>query len=163
MNDVVYILDNVSAEDLKRSLSSVKENLPHRKIWFYGFRPNDAENYVEFEPKGVMPWEKEISTIYEVCRNDEITDDFWLFNGTFEFTEPAYDKTMWRKIQQLKKSGKNAYQLKRTRESLQAEGYTVYNFETQAPMLINRKKARKLIETYPKMTVFRSTYGNMHP
>ena len=30
------------------------------------------------------------------------------------------------------------------------------------PMLINRRKALKLIQDYPKMVMFRSTYGNVY-
>lgn len=132
MFDIVYINTEPKTVDI-----------PHRKEWVYK------------SDKGVMPWEKEISAIYEACKNNEITDDFWLFaDGT-----PC--KTLWRKIQQMEKDGKDTFQLRRTRESLKNSGFKTVSYE-DAPMLINKQKAKELIERFPKMTVFRSTYGNVY-
>lgn len=174
--DIVYILKNdVGAEELRYSLRSVCENFPHRKVWIYGGKPEGIEpdEYVYFNQRGVMPWEKVISTIKEISRNKAITEDFYLFNDDFYIMKPMeeipvyYDRTLFRRIQQVEKSRGGArslysQQLRRTRDALQSEGYKTFNYEVHMPMLINRKKADRLIERYPKMSMFRSTYGNIY-
>lgn len=174
MNDVVYILkEDVTAEELKYSLRSLV-NFPHDKVWIYGGCPDGIKPdvYVPFTQKGMMPWEKVISTIQAVSRNKEITEDFWLFNDDFYVMKPVepvtyYDRTLFRRIQQVEKSrggGRSLYSqmLRRTREALQSEGYKTFNYEVHLPMLINRKKADALIQKYPKMVMFRSMYGNVY-
>ena len=174
--DIVYILKNdVTAEELRYSLRSVCENFPHRKVWIYGGKPEGIEpdEYVYFNQRGVMPWEKVISTIKEISRNKAITEVFYLFNDDFYIMKPMeeipvyYDRTLFRRIQQVEKSRGGArslysQQLRRTRDALQSEGYKTFNYEVHMPMLINRKKADRLIERYPKMSMFRSTYGNIY-
>lgn len=176
MNDIVYILkEDVEANELRYSLRSVSKNFPYRKIWFYGGKPEGLEpdEYVEYRQRGIMPWEKVIDTIYQVSKNNKITEDLWLFNDDFYIMQPVedmpnyYDKTLFRRIQQIEKTRKGnrslySQQLRRTRDSLQGEGYRTTNYEVHLPMLINRKKAKALIEKYPKMVMFRSTYGNVY-
>jgi len=176
MNDIVYILkEDVTAEELKYSIRSVCKNFKFRKLWIYGGKPEGIEpdEYVKFRQKGNMPWEKVISTIYEVSKNKDITEDFWLFNDDFYIMQPVedmpnfYDRTLHRRIQAIEKNrmgSRSLYtlQLRRTREALQSEGYKTFNYEVHMPMLINRRKAKALIEKYPKMTMFRSTYGNVY-
>ena len=172
--DIVYILkEDVTAEELKYSLRSLV-NFPHDKVWIYGGCPDGIKPdvYVPFTQKGMMPWEKVISTIQAVARNKEITEDFWLFNDDFYVMKPVepvtyYDRTLFRRIQQVEKSrggGRSLYSqmLRRTREALQSEGYKTFNYEVHLPMLINRKKADALIQKYPKMVMFRSMYGNVY-
>ena len=172
--DIVYILkEDVTAQELKYSLRSLV-NFPHDKVWIYGGCPSTIKPdcYVPFQQKGNMPWEKVISTLQAVSRNKEISEDFWLFNDDFYVMKPVepvnyYDKTLYRRIQQVEKSRGGArslysQMLRRTREALQSEGYKTFNYEVHMPMLINRKKADLLIQKYPKMVMFRSTYGNVY-
>ena len=175
MFDIVYILKNdVEPNELRYSLRSLS-NFPHGKVWFYGGKPNGItpDRHVPYQQKGIMPWEKVINTIYEVSKNNEITEDFYLFNDDFYIMKPVgempvyYDRTLFRRIQAIEKTRGGArslytQQLRRTRDALQSEGYKTFNYEVHMPMLINRKKAKRLIEDYPKMCMFRSTYGNVY-
>ena len=175
MNDIVYILKkDVKPDELRYSLRSVCENFPHRKIWFYcgcpeGIKPDE---YVPFEQKGVMTWEKTTSTVEAICKNKDITEDFWLFNDDFYVMKPVedmpiyYDKTLFRRIQQIEKkrggaSSLYSTQLKLTRDALQDYGYKTFNYAVHMPMLINRKKALEVIREYPQLRMFRSVYGNI--
>lgn len=147
MYDIVYILNNVNSDELRKSLESI-EKFPHGNIWFY------------HKKKGVLPWEQFISAVAEACKNKAITQDFWLFDDAYimESEVPAYyDRTLYRKIQQG-----GGYQLRRTRQSLQSDGYKTKYYETPKPMLINIKKAEELIAKYPKMSMFKTTYGNVY-
>lgn len=175
MNDIVYILkEDVTADELRYSLRSVCKNFPYRKIWFYCGKPDGItpDEYVPFTQKGVMPWAKVTSTIAEACRNDQITEDFWLFNDDFFIMKPVenmpayYDRTLYRRIQQIEKkrkgtSGLYTMQLRLTRDLLQEGGYKTFNYAVHMPMLINRKKALQVIKEFPKPHMFRSVYGNV--
>ena len=88
-----------------------------------------------------MPWAKVTSTIAEACRNDQITEDFWLFNDDFFIMKPVenmpayYDRTLYRRIQQIEKkrkgtSGLYTMQLRLTRDLLQEGGYKIKVFNT---------------------------------
>ena len=175
MNDIVYILKkDVKPEELRYSLRSVCENFPYRKIWFYcgcpeGIKPDE---YVPFEQKGVMTWEKTTSTVEQICKNKNITEDFWLFNDDFyvmkpvEDIPPYYDRTLYKRIKQIEKRRGGApslysMQLSLTRDALQNEGYKTFNYAVHMPMLINRKKALEVIRKYPNLRMFRSVYGNV--
>ena len=176
MNDIVYILkEGVEPDEIRYSLRSVCKNFPYKEVWFYGGKPEGItpDHYVEFRQKGMMPWEKVVSTIIEICRNKEISDDFWLFNDDFfimkkvEDMPPYYDKTLLRRIQQIegRRGGAPSLystQLRRTREALVNEGYRTLNYAVHMPMLINKKKALKVIMKYPKVSMFRSLYGNVY-
>ena len=175
MNDIVYILKaDVKPDELRYSLRSVCENFPYRKIWFYCGKPDGItpDEYVPFKQKGVMTWERTTSTVEAICRNNKITEDFWLFNDDFFIMKPVedmptyYDRTLYRRIQQIEKRRSGAsslysMQLRLTREALQDYGYKTFNYAVHMPMLINRKKGLKTIQTFPKLHMFRSVYGNV--
>lgn len=175
MNDIVYILkEDVEPEELRYSLRSVCKNFPYRKIWFYCGKPEGItpDEYVPYHQKGVMTWEKVTNTIREICRNKQITEDFWLFNDDFFIMKPVedmptyYDRTLFRRIQQIEKRRKGApslysRQLRITREVLQDNGYKTFNYAVHMPMLINKKKALKVIGMFPNLYMFRSVYGNV--
>ena len=175
MNDIVYILkEDVKAEELRYSLRSVCKNFPYRKIWFYTGKPEGItpDEYVPFAQKGVMVWEKTTSTVAEICKNKNITEDFWLFNDDFFIMKPVedmptyYDRTLFRRIQQIEKRRGGvpslySNQLRMTRDMLQDEGYKTFNYAVHMPMLINRKKALYVLNKYPNLRMFRSVYGNV--
>lgn len=175
MYDIVYILKkDVKPEELRYSLRSVCANFPYRKIWFYCGKPDGItpDEYVPFEQKGVMTWEKTTSTVEAICKNNNITENFWLFNDDFYIMQPVedmptyYDRTLFRRIQQIEKRRKGAsslysMQLRATRDALQDMGYKTFNYAVHMPMLINRKKGLAVIEKHPKLHMFRSVYGNV--
>lgn len=173
MHDIVYILKkDVEAEELRYSLRSLK-NFPHGKVWFYGGKPDGItpDRWVRVFQKGVSNWGKVIYTIEQACRNDEITEDFWLFNDDFfvmkpvKSMKPIYDKTLQRRIEGSEKRthGKNLYsrELAKLNEFLIDEGFHTFNYAVHMPMLINRKKALEVMRKYPVSPMFRSLYGNV--
>lgn len=175
MYDIVYILkSDVKPDELRYSLRSVCKNFPYRKIWFYCGKPDGItpDEYVPFNQRGVMVWEKTTSTVEAICKNKDITEDFWLFNDDFFIMKPVtdmptyYDKTLYRRIQQIEKKRGGApslysYQLRLTRDTLMDNGYRTYNYAVHMPMLINRTKGLKTIRAFPKLHMFRSVYGNL--
>lgn len=172
--DVVYVLkDNPPTESLRYSLRSL-QNFPHNKVWFVCGVPDGLvpDHQIRHEQKGASNWQKSTSSIYQVCHEKELTDYFWLFNDDFfvmkpvENMKPIYNGTLYRRIKELeeKNLGKTLYsrELEKAYHLLTEKGYKTYNYAVHMPMLINKKKALKLINEYPSMASFRSIYGNIY-
>ena len=176
MYDIVYILkEDVKPDELRYSLRSVCENFPYNKVWFYCGKPEGItpDEYVPYVQKGVMVWDKTTNTVEAICKNNKITEDFWLFNDDFYIMQPVedmptyYDRTLFRRIQQIEKRRGGApslysNQLRLTRDALQDMGYKTFNYAVHMPMLINRKKGLAVIRKYPNLRMFRSVYGNVY-
>lgn len=177
MHDIVYVLRNGidDTEELRYSLRSLV-NFPHGKVWFFGGTPEGftPDNAVAFEQKGISAWSKTRYTIEQACKTSEVTENFWLFNDDFFIMQkveaPAdafYDRTLYRRIMEIRKKlggATNLYtlELERTREILQAARKKTYNYETHLPMLINKGEMLKALERYEKSALVRSLYGNDH-
>ena len=171
--DVVYILRNdIEGEELRYSLRSLK-NLPHDKVWFFGGEPEGLkpDKQVSFEQHGISTWEKVCWTIEQVCKNPEVSDDFYLFNDDFFVMKPVeelpyfYDGTLLRRIQDIKKKTVGigslyCTELEKTRDMLMSDHKKTYNYAVHVPMVINKKKALEVLSHYRWVTMFRSVYGN---
>lgn len=176
MIDVVYILRNGKNEELRYSLRSVEKNFPHKRIWFYGGKPDNIEPdvFVPFEQIGKTKWQKVRNTIEAVCKNDNITKDFWLFNDDFfvmkEVKKPVnyYDGTLSGRILQIEskvfgRQSEYSLMLRHLLKTLQDAGIeTPLNYAHHTPMKINRKKMLETLEKYPNEPMFRALYGNIN-
>lgn len=175
MNDVVYILKNGKNEELRYSLRSVEKNYPHGKIWFYGGKPVDInpDRFIRVFQEGKTKWEKVRNTLVMVCENDDITEDFWLFNDDFFVIKPVkkpvnyYDGTLAERIKVIEKAtfgvaSEYSLKLRHLLKTLQDAGVSEpLNYAHHTPMLINRKKMLDVLERFPNEPMFRSLYGNI--
>ena len=173
-HDIVYFVKNCpNNEELRYSLRSVERNWLYRDVWFYGGKPNGIEpdEYVKVVQSAPTKWENVRNMMVEVCKNDEITEDFWLFNDDFFILrpiknfEPRYDGTLSTKIQQVRDmhNGEDSEWTKnlgRLRGLLQDNGKTEYCYAIHEPMLINRKKMLEVLEKFPNEPMIRALYGN---
>lgn len=173
--DIVYFLKETDEnEELRYSLRSVEQNFPHKDIWFYGGCPNGIKPDLHVKClQGTESKYLNVRTMLEqAIFNDDISDDFWLFNDDFfimspvAFVQPGIQGSLWRKIQQLetkyrketaysRKLKVTAYELKRLKKDR-------LNYELHYPMLINKKKAQKLLKEITSDIAFRSAYGNYY-
>lgn len=175
-SDIVYILKNgCNSEEIIYSIRSVCKNFPYRKIWIYGGKPENItpDCIVELTQTGSNKWEKVNNTLKAICKNDEITPDFWLFNDDF-FVMKKVRKvdymaggTLWARAQRIgqKFGGRDsAYsaQLKDTARVLRDKGFDRLDYALHVPMLINRKKALETLGEFKGYPMFRSLYGNHH-
>lgn len=175
-SDIVYILKNeCNSEEIIYSIRSVCKNFPYRKIWIYGGKPENItpDRIVELIQTGSNKWEKVSGTLKAICKNDEITPDFWLFNDDFfvmkktRKVEYMAGGTIWARTQKISSKYGNrdsAYsaQLKDTARALRDRGYDRLDYALHVPMLINRKKALETLEEFKGYPMFRSLYGNHH-
>ena len=171
--DIVYILRNgIDGDELRYSLRTLK-HIPHDKVWFFGGMPSGLkpDRQVVLQQKGVSVWQKVSWTIEQVCKNEEVSDDFILFNDDFFVMKPVdelppyFDGTLYKRSQQIRKKRKGQHsiyeqQLMFVREALMSEHKKTYNYAVHVPMVINKAKALEVLGTYKRAYMFRSLYGN---
>lgn len=173
--DVVYFVKQSSTNDeLKYSLRTVEKNWPCLRVWFCGGCPDGIKPDIlmRLNQRGLNKWAKVRNSIIKVCENNEITEDFWLFNDDFfvmkkrkaDF-EPQYNGRIIDYIDRIKKRYHDSHseytvRLMNTIDALEKAGFGTLNYEVHKPMLINRAKALEVLERFPEIGGFRSLYGN---
>ena len=175
LNDIVYIIKNgTSTDEIKYSIRSVVENFPYNSIWIYGGKPKGIrpDHYVEYVQHGETRYAKVTNTIREICKNEEITPDFWLFNDDFFILQKVDDfptlhqGTLYERVEKIR-ARRGAYsgyslKLKATADVLRRNGYEQIDYALHCPILINRAKALETIKKFSDYPMFRSLYGNHH-
>ena len=173
MRDIVYILkDEDATQELRYSLRSVEANFPHRYVWFVGGCPKGLkpDRVLKHKQTGVNKWERIRSSMYEVIKQEELTDEFYLFNDDFFVMKPFkgefinyVDCTLNDRINEFKdENNMNNYArtLVDVRNELAAQGYNTMNFEVHMPMLFKKAEVYEAVKKClsPQM---RSIYGNV--
>ena len=174
-HDVVYFVKDVdSNEELRYSLRSLETNWQFREVWFYGGCPNGLkpDHHVGLEQTAPSKWEKVRSMLYQACLNDELTDNFWLFNDDFfvlKFTgedmPPQYNGTLENRIERIERRHggiPNEYtkRLRHLVDTLDGAGLDRLNYAVHKPILINRKKMLEVLDKFPDEPMSRALYGN---
>ena len=171
--DVIYILrEGIDPQELRYSLRSVEENFPHRLVWFVGGQPEEItpDGRIPHKQHGATPWENVRSSLFEIVRNQDITEDFYLFNDDFfvmkKFTGPFINYaggTLERKVLDLaaERGANTPYvqALNKCRAELLTEGYDTIDFALHLPMLFNKTKLGEILNALGS-PMFRSIYGN---
>ena len=170
-HDIVYMLREGKNEELRYSLRSVEENMPYKRVWFAGGKPDGLtpDRYMPIKQDAPSKWENVRNMLVEVCKNDDITEDFWLFNDDFFILKPYEGDTQWvngtlkKQIARVeRRGGVNNYtnRLRHLVDTLESDGLPTKNYSVHKPMLVNRKKALEVLEKYPDEPMFRALYGN---
>ena len=174
MRDIVYILkDDIQTEELRYSLRSIEKNFPHRFVWFVGGQPEGLkpDRLIRHTQVGANKWLKIKSSMLEVIKQEELSDEFFLFNDDFFVTKPFEkefvnftDRTLADRIEDFRRENPHlnryAMSLVQTEEELKTHGYGTLNFEVHLPMLFEKNKVEAaLCRCFsPQM---RSIYGNI--
>lgn len=168
-HDIVYMLREGKNDELVYSLRSVEENFAYRKVWFAGGKPEGVEpdEYMPIKQDAPSKWENVRNMLIEVCKNDEISEDFWLFNDDFFVLEPCddslpplYSGTLDEWIEICRNAGEYRVRLEHLKKTLEDAGLPMLNYAIHKPLLVNRKKALKVLEKFPDEPMFRTLYGN---
>lgn len=170
--DIVYMLREGKNEELRYSLRSVEQNFAYRQVWFAGGKPEGLEpdRYMGVEQDMPNKWENVRKILLAVCKNDEISEDFWLFNDDFFILKPCddslpqyYNGTLADQIKACEKWwGPYDYtiRLRHLAKTLEDAGLETLNYSVHKPILVNRKKALEVLKKYPNEPMFRALYGN---
>lgn len=174
--DIVYVLKtDLINQELIYSLRSVEKNMQYRNVCFAGGQPIELipDVRINVAQIGDTKWERVKNLIINICRNDDISDDFWLFNDDFFVLKPVtkvnqfYDGTLREHIDQIKNrhcgnASRYTEELEKCKHLLELKGLTTLNYAVHLPILVNKQKAIETIEEFPESPMFRSLYGNMH-
>lgn len=173
--DVVYVLkEDIIADELRYSLRSIEQNFPYNKVWFYTGCPKEIQPdyYVPHKQTERSKADRGTATLKLMCQNDDITDNFWLFNDDFfvmkEMQNPPIiaggDLSQY--IVYIKKwygkESKYTRLLRRTIDILKKEGKGIISYDTHTPFLVNREKMLYLLKRYPNGILPKSLYGNYY-
>lgn len=171
--DIVYILKaGAKSEELRYSLRSVCKNFEYNKIWFYCGCPDDLKPdvHVPFKQEGKNKLQMVRSTYKAIAENEEITENFWLFNDDFFILKPynqyvpKVNGTLDHLAYCIKtRAEQNSYYtnaLTYTANILRRLNYDTLSYACHVPMLMNKQKVLEVLEEFPADTTFRSVYGN---
>lgn len=172
--DIVYILkDGIASEELKYSLRTVEANFPHRLVWFVGGRCTGLkpDRELRHSQAGATKWDRIKSSMLEVVKQDELTDEFFLFNDDFFVMKPFegefvnyIDRSLEDRIQDFYKErgslNRYAHSLWHTENELKLRGQSTHNFEVHIPMLLDKSRALEILSKY-QAPQLRSLYGNV--
>ena len=173
--DIVYFLkESKSNEELRYSLRSVEENFQYNRVWFYGGCPEGLmpDRLVKVKQNEPSKWERVRAMLRQVCENDEITEDFWLFNDDFfvlkptsENMQPLYNGTLYEQIVHVEdRHGQRATaytkRLRHLVKTLEEAKKECLNYAVHKPILINRKKMLEVLDKFPEEPMTRALYGN---
>ena len=172
--DVVYVIKDSSMNpELFYSLRSVEKNWQYKSVWFCGGCPDKLkpDRIMRVKQEGLDKWSKVRNMLIKICKNNEITEDFWLFNDDFfvlknisETMPPQYNGELIDYIEriELKQNGTDGFteRLRLLYHDLLEANLSTLNYEVHKPMLLNRKKLLEVLEKFPNTPGFRSLYGN---
>jgi hypothetical protein len=166
--DLVYICKDGDNEELRYSIRSAVQNLPHAKIWVVGGKPDwykgkhipvhqDSTKYINAR-----------KNLRAICKSKEISESFILMNDDFYIINKVksvpymYSGTLSQKIDEREDllSG-NAYisLLKQTLASLSRRTTaTILDYELHVPMVLDKSKLSKVLDI---PGLWRSAYGNL--
>ena len=121
---------------------------------------------------GPSKWELVRSMMMKVCENDNITEDFWLFNDDFfilrpvpEDMPPYYNGSIYKQIVKVENrhgmtSNDYTRRLRHLTQTLERAHKECKNYGVHKPMLINRQKMLEVLKLFPDEPMNRALYGN---
>lgn len=173
--DVVYILKNDIDENTKEltySLRSLK-NFKYKKVWFAGGQPKNLSPDMAMPIKqvGKNKMERVVYTLKQICQNNELSENFWIFNDDFFVMKPhkqyeAYSngtiQEVIDRITNMQRSANYMKILKTTVALLKDHKLPIKNYALHTPMLVNKKMVLEVLEKFPTAINFRNVYGNYY-
>ena len=173
--DIVYCLkETPKNEELRYSLRSVEENLKYRNVVFYGgcpvdLKPDRSVRIAQIEP---TKWERVRNLLMNICNDEELTDDFWLFNDDFyilkpmsEDMKPQYNGTLYSHVIHIEARHNNrptiyTQRLRHLIKTLEDNDLDCLNYAVHKPILYNKEKLKEVLTRFPDEPMIRALYGN---
>lgn len=91
MDIVIPVKSAMINEELRYCLRSISKNFPHDRVWLAGYKPSWVSEAVGFITVNVplgSKYKKAAENILVACRDDRVSDNFYLFNDDFFVMKP---------------------------------------------------------------------------
>lgn len=181
--DIVYVLKESNIiDDLRYSLRSLINVTGYNKIWFVGYCPNGTipDGYIR-TAQTKNKWLNSLDNVIAACKNNNITNDFILFNDDFFAINKVnlltdlnlccgtLDQAILKFSVMNKSRWRDAHkQTKELLQKLQCKHFD--NFAVHIPVMINRKKFLNMMNKSEvinhigdyRLLSYRSVYGNLN-
>jgi len=164
--DLVYICKDGDNEELRYSIRSAVENLPHDNIWVFGGKPDwYIGNYVRLKQNS-NKFDNARANLASVARHSDVSENFILMNDDFFITRKTdtvgtyHRGTLSGHIDMIKVSLAYREMLEETKNVLEYLDYPEpLSYELHVPMVMTKHGLSKVIRT---VGLWRSLYGNMY-
>lgn len=174
--DIVYFVKNSpSNEELRISLRSVAENMPHNRVWVFGGCPKNIapDIHVKATQEGKTKWDNVRAMFQMACENKELTDDFILFNDDFfvmnptNRIDPIHRGDLESHILTMEAAFGNRPStytrlLRRSLAELERLGLPTLSYELHTPFIFNKDKMLRMLVDHPDWRSTRTMYGNLY-
>jgi hypothetical protein len=180
MIDLVYVYRSSNEDlELRYSLRSVDQYVPHRNVIIVGDRPDFLNNVIHIDfPDGFAnvhggKYKNVLRKIKAACEDDRVSDQFVLMNDDFFFLKdtdtikPATNGTLADLIEYYDGNTRNQYlnALKRTQRYLRDAGIdNPLNYAVHYPIVFDKEKCLEMIENIDwleRPMSWRTLYGNL--
>lgn len=174
--DLVYICRPGENEELRYSLRSVAENLPHDRVWVFGAGPSWLSDLVEVItlPQDDVKYWNAMRNTRAAVRHPDVSESFILMNDDLFVMDPHADgipTQHWGELTaQVARhaaigAGYYLQGMKNTLKLLVERGYTApLSYELHTPMVMTKAGARAVDDiVHSKRTPLhnRTLYGNL--
>ncbi len=168
--DAVYICRNGDNEELRYSIRSIIENMPHDNVWVVGGKPEwYSGKYLEVFQDN-KKYENARKNLMAIALSPDISDDFILMNDDFfvinKIDSPPYWYTgsIKSRVEMIKKlripNSSYIRLLTATRNAIIDMGIEEpLDYELHIPMIMNKAKLLPLLNSE---ALWRSAYGNAY-
>lgn len=173
--DIVYLVkESEYNEELKYSLRSVSENVPHRHVCFIGGKPKNLlpDRWIHVKQDRSTKWSNTSLLLKTACLDPDISENFIMFNDDFfvllpveeipYFADGPLSKRIYNLYRKYSHLTQYSLRLTHTKTLLEAESLPTVNYAVHYPIIINKKEMLDTFEKFPKGLMWRSLYGNHH-
>lgn len=168
--DLVYVCRDGDNEELRYSIRSAVENLPHDNIWVVGGKPDwYSGNYIKV-PQTHNKYENVRESLRTIANSDNISDDFVLMNDDFFIMKKVdsvkiyHAGTLAERIRELRRRyGSSSYTVMLTTTFHYLKRHhriaSPLNYALHVPFIMNRERLSEIIDLNLS---WRVAYGNIY-
>jgi hypothetical protein len=167
--DLVYLCRPGDNEELRYSIRSAVQNLPHDKIWVIGAKPDWYGGDFISVPQTASKYQNVRKSLDVICNANSISKDFVLMNDDFfimgpvETIQPYHGGQLINKVnsyEDLNPRSGYTIMLQQTYLGLLKMGVQApLDYELHIPMVMNRRSLRRVLKD---SILWRSAYGNVY-
>lgn len=177
--DVVYMVkESENNEELRYSLRTLEAHFPHNRVVIVGFKPSWVQNvyHIKVPQDGQTKYKNIDKNWGALLRDDEISDNFVLFNDDFFVIDKVKELPMMyygsldEHIADMKKRSRPAKYIQRVQNTLDTlrrwhDVGEICSYELHMPMVIRKEMCHGLWIHCSKYKIkpyeMRSLYGNL--